>query len=230
MRRIRRNWNHEARPLRADAERNRRRLLDAARDLLRARTRRRRRRDRRARRRRARHAVSQLPVQGAPDRRDRRRADEARPSRAAGRRSRRPIPARRCSSCSNRRSDQQTDRALFEAVDDTLLANHEIGAAYTELMAVLDALVAARPGGRRGPRRRRRARHDDDGQGRVRGRAARSSRSTRTSRPRQLDLVRAAISTPGAQRPPPRPPPTIEDLERAHALPVEREAPHVATG
>ncbi len=36
---------------------------------------------------------------------------------------------------------------------------------------------------------------------------------------RQLDLVRAAISTPGAQRPLRGRQPTIEDLERAHALP-----------
>jgi AcrR family transcriptional regulator len=37
---------------------------------------------------------------------------------------------------------QQVDRALFEAVGDTFLANPDISAAYTELVGVLEELVA----------------------------------------------------------------------------------------
>jgi AcrR family transcriptional regulator len=124
---------------------------------------------------------------------------------------------------------QQTDRALFDALDDEWLANDEIHRAHTELMGVLDTLV-------------RRA--QDAGAVRtdisavdvmmmVKG-ACETSRSFRQFDPnlaaRQLDLVRAAISTPGAQRPLRGRRPTVEDLERAHELPVAPDAPHVATG
>ncbi len=124
---------------------------------------------------------------------------------------------------------QQTDRALFDALDDEWLANDEIRAAHTELMAVLDTLV-------------RRAQDADavrtdvsavDVMMMVKG-ACESSRSFQHFDPnlaaRQLDLVRAAISTPGAQRPLRGRRPTVEDLERAHALPGEPQTPHVAAG
>ncbi|HET9104081.1 MAG TPA: TetR/AcrR family transcriptional regulator [Solirubrobacteraceae bacterium] len=39
-------------------------------------------------------------------------------------------------------AEQQTDRALFEALDDEWMDNEEIRAGHAELMAVLDALVA----------------------------------------------------------------------------------------
>ncbi len=64
---------------------------------------------------------------------------------------------------------QQVDRALFEAVGDTFLSNPDIRAAHAELVETLDALLSPSPAGRRGPRRRRRARRPDDDQGSVRG-------------------------------------------------------------
>jgi AcrR family transcriptional regulator len=124
---------------------------------------------------------------------------------------------------------QQTDRALFDALDDEWLANDEIRAAHTELMEVLDTLV-------------RRA--QDAGVVRtdvsavdvmmmVKG-ACETIRSFQHFDPnlaaRQLDLVRAAICNPAAQRPLRGRPPSIEDLERAHAVPVDTDAPHLATG
>jgi AcrR family transcriptional regulator len=124
---------------------------------------------------------------------------------------------------------QQTDRALFDALDDEWLANDEIHRAHTELMAVLDTLV-------------RRA--QDAGAVRtdisavdvmmmVKG-ACETSRSFRQFDPnlaaRQLDLVRAAISTPGAQRPLRGRRPTVADLERAHELPPKPAPSKLATG
>jgi AcrR family transcriptional regulator len=107
----------------------------------------------------------------------------------------------------------QTDRALFDALDDEWLANDEIHAAHTELMSVLDALV----------RRAQEAgvvREDVsavDVMMLIKG-VCEASRSFAHLDPdisaRQLDLVRAAISTPGAQRPLRGRRPTIEDLER----------------
>jgi AcrR family transcriptional regulator len=113
---------------------------------------------------------------------------------------------------------QQTDRALFDALDDEWLANPEIHAAHTELMGMLDVLV-------------RRA--QDAGAVRpdvsavdvmmmVKGvcEASRSfSQIDHNLAARQLDLVRAAIATPAAQRPLRGRRPTIEDLEHAHAVP-----------
>src|SRR6202020_232763 len=124
---------------------------------------------------------------------------------------------------------QQTDRALFDALDDEWLANDDIRRAHTELMGVLDTLV----------RRAQEAgavRADVsavDVMMMVKG-ACESSRSLRqfdsNLAARQLDLVRAAISTPGAQRPLRGRRPTIEDLERVHALPREPASPRLATG
>jgi AcrR family transcriptional regulator len=108
---------------------------------------------------------------------------------------------------------QQTDRALFDAVADTWLANDEIRAAHTEMMEVLDALV-------------RRA--QDAGAVRedvsavdvlmlIKG-VCEACRSFQHVDPdmamRQLDLVRAAISPPGTARPLRGRRPTLADLER----------------
>ena len=101
------------------------------RDVLRARARRRRRRDRRPRRRRARHAVSQLPVQGGPDRGDRRRAD------ARGGR---------------RRAPNRWSRATGEALFDLLEAS--IGAPADD-RALFDAVADTVADQRRDPRRAR---------------------------------------------------------------------------
>jgi hypothetical protein len=62
---------------------------------------------------------------------------------------------------------QQLDRALFEALADTFLANDDIRAAHAEVVG--RARSAARPGPvcRGGARGRGRARCPDDGQGRV---------------------------------------------------------------
>jgi AcrR family transcriptional regulator len=109
---------------------------------------------------------------------------------------------------------QQTDRALFDAVaDDLWLANDEIRAAHAELIGVLDALVL---------------RAQDAGAVRsdvsavdvlmmVKG-VCEASRAFQQVDPdvamRQLDLVRAAISPPGVQRPLRGRRSTIEDLAR----------------
>jgi AcrR family transcriptional regulator len=111
-----------------------------------------------------------------------------------------------------------TDRALFDALDDEWLANDEIHAAHTELMSVLDALVRrAQEAG---------AVREDvsavDVMMLVKG-VCEASRSFAHIDPdlaaRQLDLVRAAISTPGAQRALRGRRPTIEDLERSTLSP-----------
>jgi AcrR family transcriptional regulator len=107
---------------------------------------------------------------------------------------------------------QQTDRALFEAIaDDAWLANDEIRAAHAELISVLDALVL---------------RAQEAGTVRtdvsavdllmmVKG-VCEASRAFQHVDPdvamRQLDLVRAAVSTPGAQRPLRGRQSTIDDL------------------
>jgi AcrR family transcriptional regulator len=109
---------------------------------------------------------------------------------------------------------QQTDRALFDALDDAWLSNDEIRAAHTELMDVLDTLVRrAQEAG---------AVRDDIGAVDVlmmiKG-VCEAASSFQHVDPhvgmRQLDLVRAAISTPGAQRPLRGRPPTLKDLDRA---------------
>jgi len=118
---------------------------------------------------------------------------------------------------------QQTDRALFDALDDEWLANDEIRAAHSELMGVLEALVQrAQEAGA--------VRSDVSAVDvivMVKG-VCEASRSFQQVDPRltarQLDLVRAALSTPGPQRPLRGRPPTIEDLERAET-PEKRAAP-----
>jgi AcrR family transcriptional regulator len=123
---------------------------------------------------------------------------------------------------------QQTDRALFDALDDTWLANDEIHAAHTEMMGVLDALVArAQAAG---------AVREDvsavDVMMMVKG-VCEATRSFQHVDPaigaRQLDLVRAALSARPGCRPLRGQPPALEDLDpaaapgsTAHPEPAER--------
>jgi AcrR family transcriptional regulator len=109
---------------------------------------------------------------------------------------------------------QRADRALFDAVADIWLANPEIRAAHHELIAVLASLLerAQQSGAIRA----------DVGAVDVlmlvKG-ACEAGRSFLQADSilalRQLDLVRAAISTPGSAQPLRGRAPTIEDLERA---------------
>jgi AcrR family transcriptional regulator len=109
---------------------------------------------------------------------------------------------------------QQLDRALFEAVGDTFLANPEIRAAYSDLVDVLGELIArAQQTG---------AVRDDIGSldvlMMVKG-VCQAASSFAQLDPgigeRQLDLVRAAISGPGAAQPLRGRAPTFDDLRRA---------------
>ncbi|MGI8713753.1 MAG: TetR/AcrR family transcriptional regulator [Solirubrobacteraceae bacterium] len=113
----------------------------------------------------------------------------------------------------------QTDRALFDAIGDTWLANDEIRCAHTELMDVLDQLVArAQAAG---------AVRADIGAVDVlmmiKG-VCEAMRSFSHLDPdvvmRQLDLLWSAISAPGAGRPLRGAPPTVADLEHATPPPA----------
>jgi AcrR family transcriptional regulator len=123
----------------------------------------------------------------------------------------------------------QTDRALFDAIAETWLANDEIREIHAELIGVLDALV-------------RRA--QDAGAVRtdvsavdvlmmVKGvcEAVGSFQHVKSDVTlRQLDLVRSAISAPGAQRPLRGSPPSLEDLEQAKAPAAPATPRQAATG
>jgi AcrR family transcriptional regulator len=108
---------------------------------------------------------------------------------------------------------QQLDRCLFEAVSDTFLANNEIRAAQTEIVGVLDGLLGrARDAG---------AVRGDVGAIDVLMLLKGVCQATGTlagGEPgivgRQLDLVRAAISAHPADRPLRGRPPTLADIER----------------
>jgi AcrR family transcriptional regulator len=108
----------------------------------------------------------------------------------------------------------QNDRALFDAIADTWLANDEIREVHGELLAMLDALV-----------RRAQAEgvvRDDisavDVLMMVKG-VCEATTSFQHVNPdvtlRQLDLVRSAISAPGTAQTLRGAPPTIDDLEQA---------------
>jgi AcrR family transcriptional regulator len=125
---------------------------------------------------------------------------------------------------------QQIDRALFDGLGDAWLGNDEIGAAHAELMSVLDALVRrAQEAG---------AVRDDIGAVdvlmMVKG-VCEACASFQQVDPgvamRQLDLMRAAISPQGAVHPLRGRPPTLEDLERSEgkAAPATAAAPDRAT-
>jgi AcrR family transcriptional regulator len=121
---------------------------------------------------------------------------------------------------------QQLDRCLFEAVADTFLANREIRAAHAEIVAGLDELLtrAKEAGAVRG----------DIGAldvlMLVKG-VCEAASAFASSDPgmvtRQLDLVRAAISPGAADRPLRGHPPTLADIERA--LP-QADAPAARSG
>ncbi len=110
----------------------------------------------------------------------------------------------------------ETDRVLFEALDDDWMVNEEIAAAHRELLAVLDALVT---------------RAQAAGAVRVdvsavdvlimlKGVCEASSSFRHLDADiglRQLDLVRAAISAPGHGRPLRGHPPTVQEFECCHA-------------
>ena len=117
---------------------------------------------------------------------------------------------------------QQLDRCLFDAVADTFLANQEIRTAHAEVVGGLEELVTrAKETG---------AVRSDVGAMDilmlVKGVCEAASALSATEPGivgRQLDLVRAAISPSGADRPLRGRPPTLEDVERAHpsAPPIE---------
>ncbi len=115
---------------------------------------------------------------------------------------------------------QQDDRALFEAIADTWMVHPEIRAAHREVLAVVEELLtrAQRAGAIR----------DDvsavDLLLMVKG-VCESARAFRNLDPeigmRQLDLVKAAITAPGYAGPRLRgTPPTAEDLDRAQPSPL----------
>jgi AcrR family transcriptional regulator len=116
---------------------------------------------------------------------------------------------------------QQVDRGLFEAVADTFLANEEIRAAHAEIVGSLDDLLArAKEAG---------AVRSDVGPMDVlmllKG-VCEAASAFSGSEPgivaRQLDLVRAAISVHPGEQPLRGRPPTLADIERAFPRP---EAP-----
>jgi AcrR family transcriptional regulator len=108
----------------------------------------------------------------------------------------------------------QTDRALFDALADAWLANDEIRQAHAELLGVLDALVQrAQEAGA--------VRPDIsavDMLMMVKG-VCEAAKSFQHVSPdvsmRQIDLIRAAISAPGAPQTLRGRPPTIDDLEES---------------
>lgn len=109
---------------------------------------------------------------------------------------------------------QQTDRALFEAVHDTFLQNEEIAAAYGELMGALEQLLER--GQRAGVIR------SDVGavdvilliKGVCEAAAAMGHVNPQVAE-RQIDLVRAALSAGHGGAPLRGEPPTMGDLEQA---------------
>jgi AcrR family transcriptional regulator len=116
---------------------------------------------------------------------------------------------------------QQLDRCLFEAVADTFLANQDIRAAHAEIVGGLDDLLTrAKEAG---------AVRSDVGAMDVlmllKGvceAATAFAGSNPSIVPRQLDLVRAAISANSAQRQLRGRAPTLEDIERGLPVPEVR--------
>jgi len=108
----------------------------------------------------------------------------------------------------------QTDRALFDALADAWLANDEIRAAHAELLEVMEALIGrAQAAG---------AVRTDIGavdvlmmvKGVCEAAAAFQHASPGVAL-RQVDLIRAAISAQGDLRPLRGPMPTVQELERS---------------
>ena len=110
---------------------------------------------------------------------------------------------------------QQLDRSLFESVADAFLANEEIRAAHAEIVGGLEELLTrAKDAGA--------VRTDVGAMGvliLVKG-VCQAASALSTSEPgivgRQLDLVRAAISAQNAVRPLRGRAPTLADVERLH--------------
>ena len=122
----------------------------------------------------------------------------------------------------------QTDRALFDAIAETWLANDEIREVHSELIGVLDALVRkAQDAGTI-----RRDISAVDVLMMIKG-VCEAVASFQHLKPdvilRQLDLVRAAISAPGVEQLLRGSPPSLEDLDHVKAkIPPGR--PRAATG
>ncbi|MGH2895048.1 MAG: TetR/AcrR family transcriptional regulator [Solirubrobacteraceae bacterium] len=123
----------------------------------------------------------------------------------------------------------QTDRALFDSIAETWLANDEIREVHGELIGVLDMLVRkAQDAG---------TVRDDvsavDVLMLVKG-VCEAVASFQHVKPdvilRQLDLVRSAISVPGVERPLRGSPPSLEDLEQAKAPQGAATSRRAATG
>jgi AcrR family transcriptional regulator len=120
------------------------------------------------------------------------------------------------------------DRALFDAIGDEWLTNDEIRGAHTELMEALDALVTRAQASEA-------VRSDIsavDVLMMIKG-VCEAMRSFQHLDPdvgmRQLDLLWSAIAAPGAQRPLRGHPPTVSDLEHAHDVaPIVPCAPPAA--
>lgn len=118
---------------------------------------------------------------------------------------------------------QHLDRALFEAVADEFLANPEIRAAHAEVIEVLEALLDA-------AKRDGCVRADVgalDVVMMLKGACAAAS-AFGDAKPdileRHLDLVRAAISTPARLQPLRGTPPTLADLQALLPLPPKPAA------
>jgi AcrR family transcriptional regulator len=108
---------------------------------------------------------------------------------------------------------QQLDRCLFDAVGDTFLANEEIRAAHAEIVAAVEDLLtrAKQAGAVRGDIAAMDVLMLVKGVFEVASAFATSEPGIVT---RQLDLVRAAISAQAADRPLRGRPPTLADIER----------------
>jgi AcrR family transcriptional regulator len=121
---------------------------------------------------------------------------------------------------------QQLDRSLFDAIADTFLANAEIRAAHAEIVGGLeDLLTRAKDAGV--------VRSDVgalDVMFLIKG-VCEAASAFSSSEPglvtRQLDLVRAAISASAADQPLRGRPPTLADIERAVPRP---EVPAAGSG
>jgi AcrR family transcriptional regulator len=116
---------------------------------------------------------------------------------------------------------QQLDRGLFEAVGDTFLANAEIRAAYADLIGALEELVtrAQAAGAIRPDIAALDVMMMTKGICQAAGSFAHVDPDLGA---RQLDLVRAAISSPGEARPLRGQAPTFDDLEKT--FPAQADA------
>jgi AcrR family transcriptional regulator len=121
---------------------------------------------------------------------------------------------------------QQLDRCLFDAVGDTFLANEEIRAAHAEIVAGVEALLtrAKQAGAVRADIAAMDVLMLVKGVFEVASAFASSEPGIVT---RQLDLVRAAISAHAADRPLRGRPPTLADIERTFP---ETDRPVANTG